>query len=283
MRDSLIDNNRCVQHQDYADHLADITTAHQSDHSPEFLQALELAFHELLQDVIAGMELEELQARALGIELNVLDKPTVSFNRVIESVPALRSKMLRQKVEAMIAEHAPYAGLLTINFDWSYGDKFLLKSLNAMLKRLNESIFGKKAYRRGEACLNGYCFAEVCYDSDRITGNLHFHLLLLPGVTRSGERFDSDSIAGILQPLLAKVVDQLVDNTKQKRKITNMRSVDVTPYTGLGKLANYLTKEFKHRGAEAYEFWGVLGFHGVTGLNIPANRKCRDEALGRFH
>ena len=142
-------------------------------------------------------------------------------------------------------------------------------------------LFGK-AFRKGTKCLSGLCFAEVCRKSKKLLGNLHFHILLSPVTISEGKTLDAESIRSILEPVLEKVVEKLTDETPQKRRITNMRSVNIRPYKKRGRLAGYCTKEYERRGAEANDFWGMLDFHGVVGLNIPLNRKSSDAKRGLF-
>ena len=203
-------------------------------------------------------------------------KPSAS--QFLKKHPALHAKLQRESVKQLIRQCAPYAGLVTIGFTRPYSDKFLIRSVNHILKRANEYVYGKSAFRSKKKCLRGLCFVEVGYKSYNLGGGIHFHILLLPDEIPPNEQFEASTIKDILLPFLRKAVPYIVDD--KDRPITNMSCVDVTPYRKLGKLPGYLTKEFEKRGIEADGFWGVLSFDGIEGLDIPRNRKKRDRERG---
>ena len=95
-----------------------------------------------------------------------------------KSAKAARSADLRKGWEELIAQCYPFACYLTVNFLRPYEDRFLIKSVNELLWRLNSELF-KRRFKNKRKCLRGICSVEIC-EGGNLDNRLHFHLLIQP-------------------------------------------------------------------------------------------------------
>lgn len=204
----------------------------------------------------------------MKIEIEIAVQATVASQPTRRRMPeALLDKAHRLACMELIESRGPYAAMLTINFAHPYADAFLLPSMNEFIKRLNRKLFGRgvnKGYY-----LRGLVSVEVCRDGGALDGCLHFHFLFQPNA-----RLNSENAERVLLPRVLKILKDLRD--AKGRSISNKGLVRVSPFTGMGTLARYLTKEFEYRGREAAGFIGFLEYYGISGLDIPPNRRKRD-------
>jgi hypothetical protein len=202
------------------------------------------------------------------IEIEIAFRAEISVTATRRPIPKqLLDRGHRLRCMELIESAGPYSAMLTINFAHPYTDALVLSSMNEFLKRLNKKLFGRGVHKG--YYLRGLVSVEVCRDGGVLDGCLHFHFLFQPNA-----KLNSRNAESVLLPKVLKILKDLRD--WKGRSISNQKLVKASPYTGIGTLPSYLTKESEHRGREATGFIGFLERDGITGLDIPPNRKKRD-------
>lgn len=178
----------------------------------------------------------------------------------------------RQHADQIIRVMAPYACMLTVNFAHPYRhDRFLLDQINRFVVRLNGELF-RRQYRRKDnrVHLGGVCVAEVCRDMGPLNNCLHFHFLLKPC-----SKFDEENVKRVLWPKVQKVLTHFRDvkNRLMTKTAGERRTVHIAPYTGIGSLPKYLSKEYEYYGAEARNLLGILEVDGTGIIGIDSRQR----------
>jgi hypothetical protein len=215
---------------------------------------------------------EGQEVTTAGSEVRARGRPSL---KELKALVAGRKGSNRDYVSSVSRDHsreviralAPYACMLTVNFAHPYkDDRFLLDQMNKFLVRLNGELFNRRYMKKLEGThLTGVCVAEVCRDMGPLNGCLHFHFLLKPC-----SKFDEGNVEEILWPKVRKVLSKFKDvKGRLMTKATGERmTVHIAPYTGIGTLPNYLTKEYEIYAAEADGLLGVLEADrtGIVGI-----------------